>query len=68
METIFQRMVAHLATLARHPGWLDHAKARTADLEACESGLWNGLRDAVRAELGQAKSTASVDRSRTKPH
>ena len=60
-------MVAHLVSLAQHPGSLDYAKARATELEACESGLWLGLRDAVRAELGQAKATASAALSATKP-
>ena len=67
MDTIYARMVAHLTQLAQQPGWLDYAKARATELEACESGLWLGLRDAVRAELGRAKATASVARSVTKP-
>jgi hypothetical protein len=67
MDTIFARMVAHLSTLAQHPGWLDYAKAQATALEACESGLWQGLRDAVRAELGRAKATASVAQSGTRP-
>jgi hypothetical protein len=67
MNTIFARMVAHLATLAQHPGWLDYAKAQATELEACESGLWVGLRDAVRAELGRAKVSAFEGQSATKP-
>lgn len=67
MDTIFARMVAHLATLAQHPGWLDYARAQATALEACQSGLWQGLREAVRAELGQARATASEGRSATKP-
>ena len=67
MDTIFARMVAHLAMLAQHPGWLDHARAQATALEACQSGLWQGLREAVRAELGRARATASGGRSGTKP-
>ena len=66
MDTIYSRMVAHLATLAQHPGWLDHAKARATELEACESGLWQGLRAAVRDELGRARASASGDQSATR--
>jgi hypothetical protein len=67
MDTIFARWVAHLVSLAQHPGSLDHAKAKAAELEACESGLWLGLRDAVRAELGRAKATASEGQSEMRP-
>ena len=67
MDTIFARMVAHLSTLAQHPGWLDYAKAQATALEACESGLWLGLRDAVRAELGRAKVSASEGQSAMRP-
>ena len=67
MDTIFARMVAHLSTLAQHPGWLDHAKAQATALEACESGLWLGLREAVRAKLGQAKALAFEGQSETRP-
>lgn len=67
MDTIFARMVAHLVSLAQHPAWLEYAKARATELEACNSGLWLGLRDAVRAELGRARATASEGQSATKP-
>jgi len=67
MDTIYARMVAHLVSLAQHPGSLDYAKARSIELEACESGLWQGLREAVRAELGRAKATAFVGQSGTRP-
>jgi hypothetical protein len=67
MDTIYSRWVAHLVSLAQHPGSLDHAKAKVAELEACESGLWVGLGDAVRAELGRAKVTVSEGQSKTKP-
>jgi hypothetical protein len=67
LDTIYQRMVAHLTELAQHPGWLDYAKVRATELEACESGLWVGLREAVRFELGRAKATASAGQSATKP-
>ena len=66
MDTIYARMVAHLVSLAQHPGWLDYAKARATELEACESGLWVGLREAVRSELGRGKATVSEGQSATR--
>ena len=67
MDTLFQRQVAHLAQWAQHPGTVDQAKHRARELEACQSGLWTGLRAAVRAQLGQAKVLASEARNLKKP-
>ena len=67
MDTLCQRQVAHLAQWAQHPGSLDYARARATELEACQSGLWTGLRAAVKAEIGQAKVLASGHPLREKP-
>ena len=67
MNTLFQRQVAHLVQWAQNPGTVDHAKHRARELEACQSGLWTGLRAAVRAQLGQARATASEARNLKKP-
>jgi len=66
MDTLFQRQVAHLAQWAQNPGTLDYARQRSLELEACESGLWQGLRAAVRDELGRARASASGDQSATR--
>ena len=68
MDTIFQRMVAHLAQWAQNPATVDYARQRSMELEACESGLWTGLRAAVKAEIGRARALASVHPWREKPH
>lgn len=67
MHTIFARMVEHLARLAQHPGARDHARQQAKLLEACESGLWHGLSDAVRQRIGQAPATASAPQNPKKP-
>ena len=67
MDTLFQRQVAHLAQWAQNPGTVDQAKHRVRELEACQSGLWTGLRAALRAQLGQAKVLASGHPLREKP-
>ena len=67
MDTLCQRQVEHLVQWAQNPGTVDHAKHRARELEACQSGLWTGLREAVRAQLGQARATASGHPLREKP-
>lgn len=68
MDTIFQRQVEHLAQWAQNPGTVDYARQRSMELEACESGLWTGLRTAVKTEIGRARALASAHPLREKPH
>ena len=67
MDTLCQRWVAHLAQWAQNRGTVDQAKHRARELEACNSGLWTGLKAAVRAQLGQARVLASGHPLREKP-
>ncbi len=67
MDTIFARTVTHLAQWSQHPGTRDHARQRLRELAADQSGLWLGVVEAVRAELGRDKGSESGGRSLTKP-
>jgi hypothetical protein len=46
------------AHLAQQPGWLEHCRHAVQELEADESGLYKGLRLAVRARIDQKKAEA----------
>jgi hypothetical protein len=46
------------ANLAQQPGWLEHCRHAVQELEADESGLYKGLRLAVRARIDQKKAEA----------
>jgi len=67
MDTLCQRQVEHVVQWAQNPGTVDYAKHRARELEACQSGLWTGLRAAVRAQLGQAKVLVSEPLNLKKP-
>ena len=41
-----------IAAKARMPGWWQHARQRATEAEADDSGQWRGLREKVRALLG----------------
>ena len=42
----------YIAHMARQPGWWQHARQRATEAEADDSGQWRGLREKVRALLG----------------
>ena len=44
-------MVDHIATLSKTPGWGAYARQWARDLEADQSGVWEGLIEAVRERL-----------------
>ena len=41
-----------IAHIARQPGWWQYARQRSTEAEADDSGQWRGLREKVRALLG----------------
>lgn len=45
-------MADWIAHIARQPGWWQYARQRATEAEADESGQWRGLRNKVRALLG----------------
>jgi len=58
----FQTQVLHLARMARHPGFLDHARFRAKQLANDPSGLWDGILEAIATELRR-----TADPTSTKP-
>jgi hypothetical protein len=68
LETAFPSMVEHLTWLALKPAWRDHVAHTIAELEADQSGIWTGIRQAVNdsvklaraAKAGQAKAPGSA--------
>lgn len=61
MKTPYQIQLEHLLQLAQDPAFVDHAWWRIDQLEACESGLWVGIRHefeqlmAARGQVRRAK-------------
>lgn len=60
-KTCFELYVAHLSRLVADPGLNAHGWYRVRELEACDTGQWRGLHDAVNAELA-ARGLAALAR------
>ena len=56
LENAFPRMVAHLVRLAKSPAWRGEVAHTIAQLEADQSGVWKGIRQAVNAAEAAAKA------------
>ena len=41
---LYQETLAWLVHLAKQPGWKGQAWQRAKELEACPTGLWNGIK------------------------
>ena len=59
LDNAFPRMVEHLTRLALMPAWRDHVAHTIAELEADQSGLWTGIRQAVNESVKAAKAAKS---------
>lgn len=64
LDNAFPRMVAHLAKLGTQPAWRPWVAHMITELEADQSGIWTGIRqavnDAVKAvKAGPAKAPGS---------
>lgn len=59
----FQQAVAHLTEMARHPGWIDHARYRCKELEKTE--LYAGISQAVARELKANPESACTTLGKT---
>ena len=65
--TPFNRQLEHLTTLGKNPGTKDHAWHRAKELEADQSGLWQGLTKALTdAVNGRVVSLESAPQTLTK--
>lgn len=61
MHGAYTRQLDWLIELAQHPGWKAYAWARAKELDADQSGLFEGIaQDLKNAMTGQARDTASV--------
>ena len=60
----YQTQLDWLVTMARHPGFKDHAWFRTKQLDADPCGLWSGIAQDL---IGQVKPTASERQNTGKP-
>lgn len=47
----FQKALEHYTSLAQEPGWWDYCRHRVQLMEQDDSGLYVGLRQAVRERL-----------------
>ncbi len=59
LDNAFPRMVAHLSRLAMTPGWKGQVAFTIAELEADQSGIWMGIRQAVNDAVKAAKAAKS---------
>jgi hypothetical protein len=64
LDNAFPLMVAHLARLAKSPAWRADVAHTIAQLEADQTGIWKGIRQAVNeavkaSKAGQAKTPES---------
>lgn len=55
LDNAFAKQVESLARLARKPEWRQWVAQRIAELEADQSGLWTGIRQAVNDAVKAAK-------------
>ena len=67
--TLYQSTLAHLVRMAQIPGFKAHACHRALQLDADESGLWEGIAEQLSSRVpGLEKVMASVGQRLTKPH
>ena len=50
-----QALIEHYAEMALTKGWLEYARARVKELEACRSGLWLGIGKQVKERIDEKK-------------
>ena len=50
-----QALIEHYAKMALTKGWLDHARLRAKELEACQSGLWLGIGLQIKQRMDELK-------------
>ena len=59
LDNAFPRMVAHLTQQALQPAWRDDVAHTIGELEADQSGLWTGIRQAVNDSVKAARAAKS---------
>ena len=52
---VFEQQVEHLTKMALQKGWVAYAKQRAQELEDDQTGIFNGLVEAVRERLNERK-------------
>ena len=50
-----QALIEHYAEMALTKGWLEQARLRAKELEACPSGLWLGIVKQVKERIDEKK-------------
>lgn len=52
---VFEQQVEHLTKMALQKGWIHYAKQRAQELEEDQTGIFNGLVEAVRERVNERK-------------
>lgn len=52
---VFEQQVEHLTKMALQKGWIAYAKERAQELENDQTGIFNGLIEAVRERVNERK-------------
>ena len=50
-----QALIEHYAEMALTKGWLEQARLRAKELEACPSGLWLGIGKQIKQRIDELK-------------
>lgn len=68
--TPYETDLAHLITMASIPGFKEHAWHQAKRLDACSTGMWAGIADALVAAMREraakaSKTTQGASKSKT---
>lgn len=58
----YETQLKHLVALAQQPAWKDYSWKRALELERCETGMWKGISQELKATmlaLNPAAATAA---------
>jgi hypothetical protein len=65
MDTDFDKQLLHLISMAERPAWKDYSWKRALELERCETGMWAGIAEALKAHmLAQRPASLPAPRKR----
>ena len=54
--TEYETQLAHLIKLASNPGWKEYSWKKALELERCETGMWQGIAEALKQAMLARKS------------
>ena len=63
--TVYETQLAHLIQMASNPATKEHSWKRALELERCETGMWAGIAEALKAHmLAQRPASLPAPRKR----